>query len=207
MRRFLPAFLLLLLLGGCATTSRVPLREVVGSPTVRTKVVLLDTGKVDPAYQDVAAREFEVVLLTQPITYVLRSAFGERLDLVLITRKEVQRIQSLTPEEVQKLAQRSDIHLLVVVEPVKVDYREQEESRRENEFCVTREAEAVVSVKVAETKGGDVVLAGLYGDSSKETQCSQGIKRTDKLPSKDLLVVRALKKAADKFSKDFWSSL
>ncbi len=201
------AFLVfIVILAGCATTSRVPLHKIVGSPTVRTKVVLLKTDKVDPAYYRVTVREFEAVLLKQPLTYALRGAVGEKVDLVLVTRREIQTIDNLTPEEVVRLGQESDVHLVIVVEPLKVDYKEGV-TKREDEFCVTRKAEVTVSVKVAETRGGEVVLAGVYGGSSKARQCSKGIKRTDKLPSKDLLIVKALKEAASKFSKEFWGSL
>lgn len=202
----LSVMLFLFILVGCATTSRVPLHKIVGSPTIRIKVVLLETDKVDPVYYRPTVREFEAVLLRQPLTYALKGAVGEKVDLVLVTRRDIQTIKELTPDEILKLGRESDLHLVVVVEPLSVDYTETMD-RKGDEVCAVREAGVTVSVKVAETKAGEVVLAGVYRGLSKAKQCSKEIRRTDKLPSKDILIVRALKGAASKFSKEFWSSL
>ncbi len=169
--------------------------------------MLLKNENVDFAYQKTAVREFEAALLKEPVGHVLKATFGgERVDLVLITRKDVQTITALTPEEVTRIGEESDLHVLVVLEPLKVDYSEGS-TRREDEFCVTRRAEAVVSVKVMDARRGDVVLAGVYEGKARARQCAKGIQRTDKLPSPDSLVVKALKRAAGRFSKEFWNNL
>ncbi len=206
MKRFY-VLLVFVLLVACATTSRVPIHKIVGSPTVRTKVVLLKKEEIDTAYQRTAVREFEAVLLKQPVTHAMRATVGgEKVDLVLITRKEVQTVNSIAPEDIVKLGRESDVNTVIVVEPVKVDYRESSLKRGE-EFCVVRRAKVVISAKVFETKGGEVVLAGVYEGSYRAHQCSKGIRRTDKLPSEDLVVLRAIKEAASKFSGDFWRNL
>jgi len=205
MKRLLPILLILFFIG-CATTSRVPIHKVVGSPTVRTKVVLLKNNNVDFAYQKTGVREFEAALLKEPISFSIKRTLGEKVDLVLITRKEVQIINSLSPEEITKIGQESDVQAVIVVEPLNIDYSEGI-TRKEDEVCVVRNAKVLVSAKVAETRRGEVVLAGVYEGKAKAKQCSKGIQRTDKLPSKDSLIVRALKEAASKFSKEFWSNL
>jgi hypothetical protein len=199
--------LALVFLVGCATTTKTPIHKIVGKTTLRVKVVLLENRKVDRAYQKLAVREFEASLLKQPLTRAIRESITrERVDLVLITRKEVQRIRSGSPEEVVRVGKESDLDLLVVVHPLSVDYREKTYTKGE-EVCVRRQARVTVSAKVAETKGGSEVLAGVYTGRAKATQCSKGMRRTDKLPSRDGIVIKALKDAAVKFSKEFWGSL
>lgn len=198
--------LLVLFFIGCATTPRVPIHKVVGSPTVRTKVVLLKNRDLDLAYQKIAVREFEAALLREPISFSIKKTLGEKVDLVLITRKEVQVINSLSPEEIVKIGRESDVQAVVVVEPMKIDYSEWV-TREDEEVCVVRNAKVLVSAKVTETKKGEVVLAGVYEGKAKAKQCSKGIQRTDKLPSKDSLIIKALKDAASKFSGEFWSNL
>ncbi len=201
---FLAVFILLV---GCAGTARLPIHKVVDATTIRTKVVLLQKEDVELAYQKTAVREFEAALLKEPVGHVLRTTFGgERVDLVLITRKEVQTIDSFSPEVVTEIGAKSDLHVLIVLEPLKV-YHSEGSSRRGEEFCVTRKAEAIVSVKVADARKGDVILAGVYDGKAEARQCSKGIRRTDRLPTPEALVVKALKRAASKFSKEFWSNL
>ncbi len=206
MKRIFYLFLVVFL-AGCATTARLPIHKVINDQTIRTKVVLLKNDSIDFAYQKTAVREFEAALLKEPVSHAIKASLGgEKIDLVLITRKDVQTIKSLTPEEVIKIGKQSDVNTVIVLEPVKVDYSEGS-AKKEDEFCVTRDAKATVSVKVAETKEGEIVFAGVYEGSAKAKQCSKGIQRTDKLPSKDALVVKALKKAASKFSREFWNNL
>jgi len=201
------AFFLAVMLAGCAQTTRAPIHEVVQSNTVRTKVVLFESGGVDAAYQKTAVREFEAQLLKKPLTFSLRSVIDrEEVDLVLLTRKEVQRIDSVSPQEIVKIGEESDINTLIVLEPLKIDYSEGS-VKKEDEFCVVRKASVVVRAKVFETRTGSLIFGGVYDGEAKARQCSKGIRRTDKLPSKDNLIIRALKKAASKFSKEFWSSL
>ncbi len=191
----------------CATTSRLPIHKVVDSTTVRTKVVLMEREGIDPAYQKAAVREFEAYLLKEPVTHTLKTAFGgEKVDLILITRKEVQRIKSITPEEIKKIGEESDLQVLIVLEPLKINYSEGS-VKRGNEFCITRQAEALISAKVMGIREGKVIIAGVYNGKVKKRQCSKGAARTDKLPEKDKIVVKALKKAAMKFSKEFWNNL
>jgi len=118
----------------------------------------------------------------------------------------VQTINSLSPEEITEIGERSDLQVLVVLEPLKILHSEGS-FKREDEFCVTRKAEAVVSVKVADARRGDVILAGVYDGKAEARQCSKGIRRTDKLPAPEALVVKALRRAALKFSREFWSNL
>jgi len=206
MRRF-PLLLVFLILMGCAGTSRIPIHEVVGASTIRTKVVLLKKEDIDPAYQKAAVREFEASLLREPVGHVLKATFGgEKVDLVLITRREIQTIGSLSAEEVLRIGEESDLQVLIVLEPIEVEHTEGSVNRGED-FCVVREARAVVSVKVMDAGKGSVILAGIYEGKAKAKQCSKGLRRTDKLPSAEALVVKALKKAASKFSKEFWSNL
>ena len=208
MRRvYIHLILVLILLAGCAQTARTPIHKIVKSPTVRTKIVLMENEKVDPAYQRTAVREFEAQLLKQPVSFAIRSSLGgEKVDLVLITRKEIQRIDSATPEEIRRIGEESDVNTLIVLEPLRVDYSEGS-IRRENEFCVSRRASVLVRAKVFETREGNLIFGGVYEGEAKARQCSKGIRRTDKLPSKDALIVKALKKAAVKFAGEFWSSL
>ncbi len=199
--------LVMILLAGCAQTARTPIHKIIKSSTIRTKVVLLENEKIDFAYQKTAVREFEAQLLKQPASFVLRSTFGgEKVDLVLITRKEVQKIDSASPEEIKRIGEESDVNTLIVLEPLKIDYSEGS-VKRENEFCVSRKASVLVRAKVFETKEGNLIFGGVYEGEAKARQCSKGIRRTDKLPSKDALIVKALKKAAVKFAGEFWSSL
>ena len=199
--------LVMILLAGCAQTTRTLIHKIVKSNTIRTKVVLLENEKIDFAYQKTAVREFEAQLLRQPASFILRSTFGgEKVDLVLITRKEVQRINSTSPEEIIRIGEESDINTLIVLEPLKVDYSEGS-VKREDEFCVSRRVSVLVRAKVFETKEGNLIFGGVYEGEAKARQCSKGIRRTDKLPSKDALIVKALKKAAVKFAGEFWSSL
>jgi len=198
-------FVLSVFLIGCAGTSKVPIHEVVGLSTLRTKVLLLPSKDVDIAYQERAVREFEAVLLRKPAGYFLKTVFGgEKVDLVLITRKKVQRVSSIS--EAVKVGKESDVSVVVVVEPLRIDFSEGS-VKREDEFCTVRRSEAVISAKVVESGKGKIVLAGMYEGSSEGRQCSKGVRRTDKLPSKDVLVIKAVKEAATKFSKEFWSSL
>ncbi len=207
MRKFLPVLLILFLVVGCATTSRTPIHKIVGSSTVRTKVVLLDSGNVDKAYQKVAVREFEAKLLKQPVSYTIRSTIGgQKVDLVLITRKEVQVLRSSSPQELIAVGKESDVNTLIVLEPLKVEYSEGSAKRGE-EFCVVRRAYVVIRAKVYETNRGSLIFGGVYDGKAEARQCSKGIQRTDKLPNRDSLVVRAVKKAAEKFAGDFWSAL
>ncbi len=200
-------FLLFILLISCATTTRIPIHKVVNSPTVRTKVILLKNDKIDIAYQKAAVRELEASLRREPISFSLKRTFGgEKVDLVLITRKNVQSIDSLSSEEIKRIGKESDVNVVVVVEPVKVNYSEGT-VRKGEEYCVSRDAQVVISVKVADVKGGEILLAGAYEGRSKAKQCSKGIQRTDKLPSKDVLIVKALKRASYKFAKEFWENL
>ncbi len=204
---YIHLILVLILLAGCAQTARTPIHKIVKSPTVRTKIVLMENEKVDPAYQRTAVREFEAQLLKQPVSFAIRSSLGgEKVDLVLITRKEVQRIDSATSEEIRRIGEESDVNTLIVLEPLRVDYSEGS-IRRENEFCVSRRASVLVRAKVFETREGNLIFGGVYEGEAKARQCSKGIRRTDKLPSKDALIVKALKKAAVKFAGEFWSSL
>ncbi len=199
--------LLVVLILGCAPTTKTPIHKIVGKTTLRVKVVLLERKGIDVGYQRLAVREFEATILKQPLTRAIKESITrERVDVVLITRKDVQRIGSLSPGEVVRLARASDLDLLVVVEPLSVNYREKTYTK-EDKVCVRRSAKVSVSANVAEAKKGSVVLAGVYTGKSKAVQCAKGMKRTDKLPSKDGIVIKALKEAASKFSKEFWGSL
>ena len=199
--------LVVLLLLACAPATRTPIHKVVGKDTLRVKVVLLEGKGVDVAYQKMAVREFEASLLKQPLTRAIKESITrERVDVVLITRREVQRVRSGSPSELVRIGKESELDLVVVVEPISVDYKEKTYTE-EDRICVRRSAKVSVSAKVAETRKGSVLLAGVYTGRSKAVQCSKGIRRTDKLPSKDRIVVKALKEAASKFSKEFWGSL
>ncbi|MDQ7037790.1 MAG: hypothetical protein Q9N26_01120 [Aquificota bacterium] len=199
--------LAVLFLLACAPATRTPIHKVVGKETLRVKVVLLESKGVDPAYQKMAVREFEASLLKQPLTRAIRESITrERVDVVLITRKEVQKVKNGSPAELVRIGRESDLDLVVVVEPISVDYREKTYTK-EDRICVRRSARVSVSAKVAETGKGSVVLAGVYTGRSRAVQCSKGIRRTDKLPSRDGMVIKALKEAASKFSKEFWGSL
>ncbi len=205
----LKVFLILtvLFLLGCATTTKTPIHKLVGKTTLRVKVVLLENRNVDVGYQKLAVREFEASLLKQPLTRAIRETITrERVDVVLITRKDVQKVRSGSPEEIVRIGRESDVDLVVVVEPVSVSYKEKTYTK-EDKVCVRRSAKVSVSARVSETKGGNVVLAGVYTGRSKANQCSKGMKRTDKLPSKDGIVIKALKEAASKFSREFWGNL
>ncbi|GEM_PF-2517157 len=203
----LPLIILMALILSCAQTSRVPISKVIGTDTVRTKVVLLPDRSMDISYQRVAVREYENALTKQPVSRAIRTAFGgEKVDLVLVVRKEVQEVDSISPETFIALAQESDVNTVIVIKPVKIDYR-QGSVTRGDEFCVSRTAQVEFSVKVGESKRGEVVFAGVYSGEAKARQCSKGIRRTDKLPSEDKLVLKAIKKSALKFSEEFWESL
>jgi hypothetical protein len=207
MKKFFWTFFILAFILSCASTTKTPLHKIVKSNTIRTKIVLLENPTVDFAYQKAAVREFEAQLLKKPVTFAIRSTLsGEEVDLVLITRKEVQKIPSLTPAEVVRIGQGSDLNVLIVLEPLKVEFSEGS-TRKGEEVCVVRNARALISAKVFETKRGNIVLAGVYEGKAKARQCSKGIRRTDQLPSKDAIVLKALKKAATKFASEFWSSL
>ncbi len=207
MRGIYALVFIFILLVGCASTTRTPIHQIVKSDVVRTKIVLLENGNVEFAYQKAAVREFEAKLLKKPVTFAIRSTLsGKEVDFVLVTRKEVQRISSASPEEIVKLGQESDINTLIVLEPLKVDFHEGSFKRGE-EFCVTRRAKVLVGAKVFETNTGNLIFGGVYDGEAKARQCSKGIRRTDELPSKDALILKALKRSAIKFAGEFWSSL
>ena len=203
---FLVLFIVFLI--SCAgTTNRVPIHQIVGVNTIYTKVVLLEKDQIDPAYQRAVAREYEMVLMTKPAGFVIRSKFsGKPVDVVLIRRKDVHTISDTTPETIVGIGEESDVHLVVVVKPTKLEFREGSANRGE-EFCVTRTAEVVVSVKMMETKKGEVVHASAYDGKAEDRQCSKGMRRTDKLASKDALIGKAIKRSASKFAEDFWENL
>jgi len=206
-RKLFPLLLVLTFILSCATTVRTPIHKVVGSDTIRAKVVLLENPEIDLAYQKTAVREYEAKLLSKPVTLVIKSKLGGgEVDFVLITRKEVQRLESMNPQEIVKIGQKSDVNVVIVVEPLKIDYAESS-TKKDDEFCVLRKAKVLVSAKVHETKRGDVLMAGVYEGKADAKQCSKGVRRTDKLPSKDALIIKALKDSASKFAKEFWSSL
>ncbi len=204
--RFWTLIVFAFLIFGCGAT-KTPIHKIVGKETLRVKVVLLERRGIDPAYQKLAVREFEATLLRPPITRTIKeSLMRERVDVVLITRKEIQRVRSFSPEEIVRVGKASDLDLVVVVEPISVNYNEKTYTKEEK-VCVKRTAEVSVSAKLADARKGSLLLAGIYSGKSKATQCSKGMKRTDKLPSKDRIVIKAFKEAASKFSKEFWESL
>ncbi|EDP74474.1 hypothetical protein [Hydrogenivirga sp. 128-5-R1-1] len=199
--------LVLIFLTGCASTTKTPIHKIINSDIVRTKVVLLERDNVEFAYQKAAVRAFEAELLKKPVTFAIRSTFsGKEIDFVLITRKEVQKIPAEIPQEIVRIGEESDINTLIVLEPLKVNFSEGS-SKRGEEFCVTRRAEVLIGAKVFETKTGNLIFGGVYEGKAKARQCSKGIRRTDELPSKDALILKALRRAAIKFAGEFWSSL
>jgi len=207
MKRFTALIFIAFLVLSCAQTARVPISKVIGSSTVRTKIVLLPNPQVETAYQKVVVREYENALTKQPVSRAIKTAFGgEKVDLVLLVRKEVQEIDSLSPETIKRIGEESEVNTVIILEPRRIDYREGSVTRQD-EFCVTRSAEVEVSAKMADTAKGEVIFAGVYRGDAKAKQCSKGIRRTDKLPSKDRLIIKAVKKSAVKFSEEVWSSL
>lgn len=207
MKRLTALILIAFLILSCAQTARVPISKVVGSSTIRTKVVLLPNPQVEEAYQKLAVREYENALTKQPVSRAIKTAFGgEKVDLVLLVRKEVQSIDSLDPETVKRIGEESEVNTVIVLDPRRVDFREGSVTRKD-EFCVTRSAEVEISVKIAETGKGEIVFAGVYRGDSRAKQCSKGVRRTDKLPSKERLIIKAVKKSAIKFSDELWSNL
>ena len=207
MGRLLALFAVALVILSCAQTSRVPISKVVGSDTIRTKIVLLPDPELDPSYQKLAVREYENALTKQPVTGVIKTAFGGgKADLVLLVRKEVQEVDSADPEVVKRIGEESEVNTVIILEPKKISYT-QGSVKREDEFCVTRRAEVEISVKMMETEKGGIVFAGVYEGIAKARQCSKGMRRTDKLPSEERLVIRAIKRSAVKFSDELWSSL
>ncbi|WP_457600988.1 hypothetical protein [Hydrogenivirga sp.] len=207
MRRVLLLTFLFFMVLGCASTTKTPIHKIVDSDIVRTKIVLLDRDNVEFAYQKAAVREFEAQLLKKPVTFAIRSTLsGKEIDFVLITRKEVQRIPSATPEEIVRIGQESDVNTLIVLEPLKVQYSEGS-SKKGEEFCVVRRANVLIAAKVFETKTGNLIFGGVYEGKAKARQCSRGIRRTDELPSRDALILKTIKRAAIKFAGEFWSSL
>ncbi len=207
MKRLTSLILLAFLVLSCAQTARVPISKVVGSSTIRTKIVLLPNPQIEEAYQKLAVREYENALTKQPVSRAIRTAFGgEKVDLVLLVRKEVQTIDALDPETVKGIGEESEVNTVIVLEPRRVDFREGSVTRKD-EFCVTRSAEVEISVKMAETVKGEIVFAGVYRGDSRAKQCSKGVRRTDKLPSKERLIIKAVKKTAVKFSDELWSNL
>ena len=188
-------------------SGKVPINQVVGSPTVRVKVAVVESEDVEPLYQRFAVREFETALRREPASVAVSRIFkGKEVDLVIVTPKKVRPLKEATPKTVKREGRQSDLHALIVLDPLKIDYKETTQNKEES-ICVERKAKAVVSVTVYETKKADVLMAGVYEGESSAKQCSKGIKRTDKLPSKDLLIVKALKRAAYRFAKEFWANL
>ncbi len=200
---FITAFLL-----SCSPKSgKVPIHQVVGSPTVRVKVAVVKSEEADPVHQRFAVREFESALRREPASVAVSRIFrGKEVDLVIVTPKKVKPLEKVSPSVIKREGRKSDLHALIVLDPMEISYDEVTEKKKE-EVCVLRKAKAVVSVTVYDTKGADVLMAGVYEGESSAKQCSKGIKRTDKLPSKDLLIVKALKRAAYRFAKEFWANL
>ncbi len=207
MKRFISLVLISLVILSCAQTARVPISKIVGSNTIRTKIVLLPNPQVEEAYQKLAVREYENALTKQPVSRAIKTAFGgEKVDLVLLVRKEVQKIDSFDPQTIKGIGEESEVNTVIVLEPRRVDFREGSVTRRD-EFCVTRSAEVEISVKMADTEKGELVFAGVYRGDARAKQCSKGVRRTDKLPSKERLIIKAVKKSAVKFSDELWSNL
>ena len=207
MKRLLVLLFIAVILSSCAKTTRVPISKVVGSDTVRTKIVLLPNSGFDISYQKLAVREYENALTRQPFSRAVRSVFGGGSpNLVLVVRKEVQEVSSLTPETIKRIGEESGVNTVIVLEPKKIEFK-QGSVKRDDEFCVSRSAEVEISIKMGETKGGEIVFAGVYQGKAKARQCSKGMRRTDKLPSEERLIIRAIKKSAVKFSEELWSSL
>ncbi len=207
MKRVAGLLLFFAFLISCAQTAKAPIHRVIGKDTIRTKVVLLENPELDSAYQKLAVRQVEAKLLNKPVTLVIKSRLtGGEVDLVLVTRKDVQRFGSVSAEKVVEIGKASGVDLLVVVEPLRIDYAESS-VRKEVEVCISRKAKVLLSIKVYETAKGGILLAGVYEGKEEAKQCSKGVERTDKLPSKDRLVIKALKKAGEKFSKEFWNNL
>jgi len=206
-RRWLLLIPLIAFILSCAATVKTPIHKIVGSDTIRAKVVLKENPNIDFAYQKLAVREVEAKLLNKPVTVVIRSRLsGGEVDFVLITRKEVQKVYSTAPEDIVSVARASDTNVVIVVEPLKVKYDELV-LEKDVEVCVIRSAKTLLSAKVFDGKRGDILMAGVYEGKEKAQQCAKGIKRTDKLPSKDGIVLKAFKRSAEKFAKEFWKSL
>ncbi len=154
-----------------------------------------------------AVREVENSLTRKPVGAVLKSAFSkEKVEVVIVTRKRVQKIGPNLKEEAKRIGEESGVDLVVVVELPEAEFSESS-TRKEQRVCVVRNAKVLLSAKVLDTVRGSVLLAGVYEGDHSARQCSEGTARTDKLPSKDLTVQKAIKEASEKFVKDFYSAL
>ncbi len=200
-------FILILILSCAPATKKVSIHEIVGKDTLRLKVILFEREDTDRIYQEKAVRETEASLTKIPVSYTIRSKLtGKEVDLVIVTRREVEKVKKVDAEVVKSIGKRSNVDVIVVTELIDTDFKEKE-WREENRECISREAEVIISYKVFETEEGKIILAGIYEGEERFKKCEKGKIDKENIPSKDVLIVKAIKEASDKFSKEFWANL
>ncbi len=199
--------LILLFLVSCVQKANI--HEVLGKKTLTTKPVLIKNKDIDIALQKVALKELEEQIKNPPLDVKLKSKVFKRGINVLVAKGSLENVNHY-----DFLSEKyGNIDVLIVMEIKSTEYNERKYiSHVEDEFgvkyfCVERKAEAVVLFNVLNPKTREVFFAKTYKGIDYKRYCDEKTYKPEKLPKKELILLKAVERTVGAFIRDFYSIL
>ena len=199
--------LILLFLASCVQKANI--HEVLGKKTLTTKPVLVENKNMDVALQKVALKKLEEQLKNPPLDVKLKAKVFKRGINVLVGKGSLEDVN-----DYDFLSEKyRNVDVLIVMEIKSTEHNERKYiSNVEDEFgtkyfCVEREARAVVLFNVLNPKTHEVFFAKTYRGLDYKRYCDEKTYKPEKLPKKELILLKAIERTVGAFIRDFYSIL
>lgn len=202
-------FVAVVLLFVFSCVQKVNIHEVLRKNTLTTKPVLVKHKDIDVALQKVALKKLEEQIKNPPLDVKLKSKVFKRGINVLVAKGSLEDINDY--DFLSEKYRNADV--LVIMEIKSTEHNERKYiSNVEDEFgtkyfCVEREAKAVVLFNVLNPKNGEVFFAKTYRGLDYKRYCDEKTFKPEKLPKKELILLKAIERTVGAFVRDFYSIL
>ncbi|WP_461829385.1 hypothetical protein [Aquifex sp.] len=202
---FIPVILLFLV----SCVQKVNIHEVLGKNTLTTKPVLVKHKDIDVALQKVALKKLEEQIKNPPLDVKLKANVFKRGVKILVAKGSLEEIN-----DYDFLSEKyGNADILIIMEIKSTQHSERKYiSNVEDEFgtkyfCVEREARAVVLFNVLNPKTREVFFAKTYRGLDYKRYCDEKTFKPEKLPKKELILLKAIERTIGAFIRDFFSIL
>lgn len=199
--------IMILLLASCVQKANI--HELLGKKSLTTKPVLVRNRNIDEALQRVALKKLEDQIKDPPFDVRLKSKVFKRGITVLVARGSLENVN-----DYDYLSEKyRDTDVLIIMEIKSTEYNEERYiSMVEDEFgtkyyCVEREAKATVLFNVLNPKNMEVFFAKTYRGLDYKRYCDEKTFKPEKLPKKELILLKAIERTIGAFVRDFYSIL
>ncbi len=192
-----------------ACVQKANIHEVLQKKTLTTKPILVENKNIDVALQKVALKNLENQIKNPPLDVKLKSKVLKRGVNILVARGSLEDINNYNI-----ISERyGNADIIVVMEIKSTEYNERkyisnvEDEFSSKYFCVEREAKAVALFNVLNPKTREVFFAKTYRGLDYKRYCDEKSFKPEKLPKKELILLKAIERTIGAFIRDFYSIL